>query len=375
MFCNRCGRKLPQETRFCIHCGAEQPMAATASAQAASAPLEPPIQPVQTSTPLPAQPVQSERTPESAAIPKSSKSKGLLFGIAGAVIGAAALAALLLAAGVLSFGGDAADADASGDRDPGGITIQGSGFDTPEEAAKAYLEALRDQDFDAMLSAFAVESLAENYDFDYTVERVNAYTLSYDMRFPNSNEFNLQLNIAGRRNAITNQISIQYVQYNAPDALNNGAAVYFEDADARAAFVERFEQSTADYVFADLAVIGTMSSLDLSDEQQEALLNSLPDDLRDDAEDILENMLDLYTSDTNQQNIEKQVKAYGVDLDDVANVIITFEAHGETWVFCPQVIRYDGKWYIQTMTGNVSNLLGMPVYMGGIVPVDFEYFE
>jgi hypothetical protein len=61
---------------------------------------------------------------------------------------------------------------------------------------------------------------------------------------------------------------------------------------------------------------------------------------------------------------------FGADADDVANVIITFEADGHEWIFCPQAIRYDGKWHLQLLQGNIASILGMSVFTGGIIPFD-----
>lgn len=49
----------------------------------------------------------------------------------------------------------------------GGDTRYEKGYDSPEEAATAYLEGLRDADVEKMLSSFAIESINENYHFFY----------------------------------------------------------------------------------------------------------------------------------------------------------------------------------------------------------------
>lgn len=256
--------------------------------------------------------------------------------------------------------------------------IKGPGFDTPEDAAEAYLTALRDQDIDAMISCFAVESYADHYDFEYMTERINAYYYSWDMPYPNTSEYNRMLNIEGRRGGIVKQIMIQYMYYNAPEALNNGAQVYYEDRGALSDFIDDFGDATQEYVFSDLNVIAALSSEGLSDDPKDALdalLEKLPEDVRDELtdevpEDEIEYMLGLYLSEENQTNLARQVKAFGAKIDDVASVAIIFEGSGDTWLFCPQAIRYDGKWYLQLLQCNVANLAGMNNYTGGIAPID-----
>lgn len=302
MFCNQCGEKLNQDARFCFHCGKEVASTEPAPVQAPSV-----------------EPKNLKRT----------KGKNLLFGACGIAVGAILLAVILLVTGVFSLGGTA--------------TIEGTGFATAEDAAKAYLTGLQNQDMDAMLSTFAVESYAAHYDFAALVERLKSYQPNFEMRLPGTNEYTQRLNIEGRRNQIVNQIIFQYMIYNTPDELNDYSPVTFEDAAAIAEFMEKFESNTQDYVFADIEITGTLEPEDISE---------------------------MYLSETNQQNIASQAKIYGADAGDVANVVITFEADGHEWIFCPQAIQYDGKWYLQSLQGNIAVLLGMTVYTGGIVPVD-----
>lgn len=302
MFCSQCGKKLNQDARFCVHCGKEV------------VDTEPALEPAPSTE---------------SKVSKSAKSKNLLFGASGTVIGAILLAAILLITGVFSSGDTA--------------TIEGHGFATPEDAAKAYLMGLQNQDVEAMLSSFTVESYAEQYDFAALVERLKSYQPTFEMRLPNANEFTQRLNIEGRRNQIVNQIIFQYMTYNTPDELNDYSPVTFEDSEAIAEFVAKFESNTEDYVFADIEITGTMEPEDMSE---------------------------MYLTEPNQQNIAKQAKIYGADADDVANVVITFKADDHEWIFCPQAIRYNGKWYLQSLQGNIANLLGMSVYTGGIASVD-----
>ena len=57
--------------------------------------------------------------------------------------------------------------------------------------------------------------------------------------------------------------------------------------------------------------------------------------------------------------MSRQAEIFGADIEDIANIaIVTFEADGDTWVFCPQAIRYNDRWYLQTSQGNMAILYG-----------------
>ena len=267
------------------------------------------------------------------------------------VIGAILLSVILFSTGVFSSDTKAKDAniktaeetDVKSEEETDVLTIEGPGFSTPEDAAKAYLTGLRDQDINAMTEAFAVESYVDNYNFEASVDRMQAYVMNADIFLPNTNDYTRTLNVASRRNKITTYIIMQYMTYNNPEQLNNGMTVTFSEEDTLTVqeFVAKFEQDTKKYIFEDLEITGTMPPEELSE---------------------------MYLNDKNQQNIAKQSKVFGADAEDVANVVITFEADGQTWVFCPQTVRYDNKWYLQSSQGNLASLLGMSIYTGGISP-------
>jgi hypothetical protein len=354
MYCCNCGRELPSGTKFCTCCGAEQTATQIAPAQEA-----PSVQPE------PALLIKQRYDASPGSTPKNFKSRYMLFAALGTAAGAVLLAIILFAAGVFSSGGN---------------KIEGSGFATPEDAAKAYLTALRNRDMDTMLAAFAVETYVDHYDFEAMVERLNSYNIKYELRFPNTNSFNRRMNVEGRRHSIAEQIQLQYMLYNAPDALSNGATFIFKGSETVSDFVEDFEHSTGDYVFNDLKINTVISSQDLAEDQSpedlaEDLLKDaekdLPEDLLEDLpEDALESMMDKYLSESNQKNIERQAKIFGADIEDVANVAVVFEAGGKAWIFCPQAIRYNGRWYLQTLQGNVAILCGMSSFTGGIAPLE-----
>lgn len=318
MYCVNCGNKIEESDVFCAKCGQNiSPHKVTGGAETSrqdeSTPPQANYQP----------PVQPPASPKPTT--KCSKGKYVLFGACGTAVGAILLAFILFVAGVFASAG----------------TIEGPGFATPEDAAKAYLNGLRNQDMNAMISAFAVESYVEHYDLEAMVERIKTYMPTLDVRLPDTTEYTRQLNIASRRSQIAGAIANQYMYYNAPDALNDFLPTVLEDPEAVADFMERFERDTKIYVFDDLVVTNVLQPEDISD---------------------------LYLSEVNQENITKQAKTFGAGVDEVDNLAIAFEANGRTWLFCPQAVRYDGRWYLQSLQGNLANHVGMSIFTGGIMP-------
>lgn len=53
--------------------------------------------------------------------------------------------------------------------------FEGSGFDSPEEAVTAYLEAMQEGDVQGMLSTFAIETYVDNVDAQTYLTRMGAF--------------------------------------------------------------------------------------------------------------------------------------------------------------------------------------------------------
>lgn len=312
MLCIFCGKNLNPDTKFCSYCGRELP----SSQEAAK------------TVPTVEAPSLQSATPAPPNKPVKRTGRSLLFGLIGMILGAVVLASVLFFTGMITFGDSKSSAS-------GSDKIEGPGYDTPEDAAKAYLEALKNQDVDAMVATFAVESYVENYDLEVMCERLQAYAPSLDMKLPTSNDYNNSLDVETRKAAIISQIEYQYFIFNV-SSVDMESTLLLED---QPDIVSNMEKETKDYVFADLEITGTMEPEDLTD---------------------------IYSSESNQKTIAAQVKPYGVDEKDIATVIITFDASGKNWYFCPQLIRYEGKWYVQTLSGNLAGLLSWQPRWGGM---------
>lgn len=126
MFCNQCGKEIPDDTTFCPYCGAKQESieAAPAAAQPvepvqpmpeqqAAQPVQQPVQPI----PQPVQPTPEQQTaqPVSGAVPPVTEKKGgslvkILIPAAAAVVVVVLLAVLLLggkkSSGVMEYAKD-----------------------------------------------------------------------------------------------------------------------------------------------------------------------------------------------------------------------------------------------------------------------------
>jgi len=195
---------------------------------------------------------------------------------------------------------------------------------------------------DTMISTFAIESYVGNYNLEAQVERLGIYMFNKVMPFPATNAYTRRMNIAYRCNQITNQIMYQYMFFNTPDAFNNGEIITLKDHKEVSDFVKKFERDTMGYIFEDLNIVGSIKP---------------------------EDMVEIYRSENNQKAIANYARIFGADIGDVTDVVIKFKADGESWVFCPGTVRYNGKWYLESLQGNVANLMGSTYHAGGLMRV------
>ena len=215
-----------------------------------------------------------------------------------------------------------------------------SGFDTPEDVIRAYLEGLRDSDLDRMISAFAVESFIENYDFEATLDRLQIYMPGgMEVNMPNANRLVTEMNVEYRRGQVVDMIISQHLLLLLLEMEDMTQRI--EDAGL---FVNQFTETLNAPNFQSLELIGFVSP-ELLDEH--------------------------YGSEMNQNNLALRAELIGAS-QQVSRVAV-FELDGDRFLLFVDVVDYGGNWYIRYFGGNLSSLLGMAPFMQGIVPPPFVH--
>jgi len=100
-------------------------------------------------------------------------------------------------------------------------------FKTPEEAITAYIDAVKKQDFDAVLATTATDHMSTNYDFLAHTDRLKAIVISGDM--PTTDPFFISINKA--INAGWSAKRIQFLIYSlmTDTALNDAKTVVLSE--------------------------------------------------------------------------------------------------------------------------------------------------
>ena len=165
MFCNSCGRQVPESVKFCPGCGKC---------------LE-----------VKAEPVKAEKKP-------LDKKKWIPF-LAGILAGALVVG-LIFGVVLLAGGGNAGSQG----------KIEGACYNSAADADKAYLNAMKAGNVKQMVSCFAIESYVDNYDSAAQLNRMKAYSPGMELPIAPSNQWLKDLKISERQAAISKIMQAHY---------------------------------------------------------------------------------------------------------------------------------------------------------------------
>lgn len=217
---------------------------------------------------------------------------------------------------------------------------EGNGSESAEDAARLYLEGIRDSDLSKALSAFAIETYANHFDYQAQIARIGAYLpASMNIKFPAVNDFAASLNVETRQNELINAIVMQQFMFYAPE-MDATQMVPFTGDDREqqvAAFVESIYESVQSLSIETLEVLGFIHPALLSEH---------------------------YANTLNQENLAKQAKIYGAD--EVKSVVALFSIGKNTYTMCCDAVRYGDLWYMLSLGGNIGALLNLAPSTGGI---------
>lgn len=217
-------------------------------------------------------------------------------------------------------------------------TMEGSGYATPEQAAVAYLTALKRGDPDGMLAACAVETYADSFDLAAQIERLQVYT-PYNALLPDNDAMSRTLNANLRQAELAYIMRLQYQFLSANDsALTDGAPIRLGDGESGQALLDRLYHS---------GLLPFLNTMVIGDAIDPTVLHTK------------------YEDPNNQANLARQAAILGAQ--ELRSVAIPVLFGSEALVFCPDVAQYNGRWYIANLQGNLANLLGSPSTQGGLV--------
>ena len=221
---------------------------------------------------------------------------------------------------------------------PAAARAEGEGFDSPEAAVMAYLEGLRDGDLHRMISTFAIENYAENFNLEANLNMLRTYVmLGHNQVMPNSNEFVALMNIESRRRNVTLMIQNQYLSLCDLSFDRRQPQRMSEEAGIRE-FVDEFNKDLNEPKLYTIEIVKFI----------------LPETLND-----------MYLSERTQSRMAQRADILGAD--QIVSRVVAFTLDGDEYWLCLDVVRYGDKWFLESLGGSFGLLLNIPADDGGVL--------
>ena len=215
------------------------------------------------------------------------------------------------------------------------IRHESEGYDSPEAAVEAYVEALNRGDADDMLSAFAIETFVNHCDAETAMQRLQSISPGVLITVPVNGAYSRSLLINARRAQITNSLVQQYIQISAQLA---NTTVPLQDAAARQEMLDRFANSPANAWEGNVTLVGWVNPALLSE-----------------------------TIAYPMNMVSAMLQSAYYDPDDLAWEVARLNVAGEDAVLLLQCAKYGDRWYIAELNGIPGMALGVPVTAAGMI--------
>lgn len=216
-------------------------------------------------------------------------------------------------------------------------SIEGKGFDTPEEAITAYAEALREGDVDAMISTFAVESYVAAYDTEEYLNTVKRYmTNNISGIVIGDSSFAQNLSHQQRRISLLMDIKAQYHTLLGINTTEN--QVPLESEKAVADFLREYNESNFSKNLRKIEIGNIVKPEDLLTADQ---------------------------LDRHEKYLEKTSTYLGDP--ELRELAIEMEYDGLDYILMMQMVKLDGKWYNLTTNTRLLSVMELPLTTRGLV--------
>lgn len=332
MFCFNCGGSNPEGMRFCMHCGSKMD-------QIKKSVPRPSVMPDQRPEIPPVQPPVMDENRRMPIIKDKSRKNGRGAVVASLIIVILSIVAMVLA--LLNIIPSVSEWGIGiGNKKKEAVKFEGEGFDSPEDAALAYITALNNSDINEVLSTFAIENYVDNYNTKAHIAKeakyapIAAFNETYELS--DGRDFDREVRIEARK------AYIMYMLYRMIDIYTSdhqGMVIALTDEEDIDEMLRKIEKT--DF----LSEWGKMEFDEFVD----------PDEISE-----------TYGSKRIRDSLKAYEKIYGCE--EVVNVCARVEIDGDDYYQFFECCKYNDKWYIATPAGHLSEVVVTePEYFGLIL--------
>lgn len=212
------------------------------------------------------------------------------------------------------------------------VQYEGEGFATPEEALLCYMNGLKNQDFEQMLSAFAWETQIRRISFEKYFHRIQNYSMASFPRLPmNDHEFIFSANVNALRGQQVRYIYCAIEKYILGEDAPDGRVVPLKTDEEIVSFISKFDNGR-------LENLAGMSGIRIGDEYS---------------------VLDKEKCSPEWIQHLKEVSTEYYNADEIAYLVGMADLGTETLYCAPTIGRYGDRWYLLSLSSTITNLLGV----------------
>ena len=219
---------------------------------------------------------------------------------------------------------------------------EGNGAESPEEAAKNFIEGLRHHDLKKMESAYAIETFCKNLDFETYITPYGGWE-AIDMYFPNEVNIGYEQNIVYRKEKVLQEIEYVYMSL----IVNDESMDIFELYDGSES-LEEFEARV--FPGKNRAVKVNFEGIFLDPE----------------------GVLEQYANYDPEQYKALQKSRYGCNQpEDIETVMVLVAVDGQNYLMGMDMLQYNEKWYVGSIMGSSGmHVIGLRERESLLIPLE-----
>lgn len=215
---------------------------------------------------------------------------------------------------------------------------EGSGYNSPKECMEAYMEYMKNADYQGMLSCYAIETAVEKYDMEAYIDRMQCITPTFDF-INTDDEFSTALSNECLRTHVFRTIRYGSWYLYGDTIISEGLTYAMEDDEDASDLIEKWLPSD---MAKRLSKIDDVEVVDSDDE-------------------IIEECL---SKDYIEEQLEKFEKIYGVD--DYQPSVVAFSIGSDDYYFMADCMKYGNKWYLCPSNAMLASIYGIAINNGGM---------
>lgn len=223
--------------------------------------------------------------------------------------------------------------------------LEGGGWDTPEQAVLAYLDAMNRADVGGMLSTFAMESFAAHVDTRLFVERIKGMDPTMLYGVPVTGNYSRSLMIAARYGMLAKSLVQQYAEYCAKFSQSRTGSYIQATPEDMQAFEDAFAASCMHGLAGHVEFVEWINPAQLTQGK--------------------------ITLPNNGRNGAAVIAYYGAD--DIAELAAHIRVNGLDGLQVMQCVKYGDRWFNGAYGGQIANIMGVSVLLQPLtLPDDME---